>query len=245
MDNGQNNKSQLAQNEKRTDDFVLDKDIFSNIFDKDIRRVYIYKKTERLAKALHLITPAFASTPILKDRIDRIAIELVDASLQTSSNARIVLSRELLALSSMLSVARAGSILSTMNADLIAQEARLLLQEVALYEEPRITFDDAPTIASIARSAAIRPRARAALTKTPFKSHKGHIGHISDKPRNENRREAVLAIVRDKGQVYIKDVSTVIRGVSEKTVQRELQALVKEGILSKQGERRWTLYSLA
>ena len=42
----------------------------------------------------------------------------------------------------------------------------------------------------------------------------------------------------------VKDVLGVVAGVSEKTIQRELLALVDEGILKKEGERRWTLYSL-
>jgi len=32
--------------------------------------------------------------------------------------------------------------------------------------------------------------------------------------------------------------------VSEKTIQRELQALVATGAVKKEGERRWTRYSL-
>jgi DNA-binding transcriptional ArsR family regulator len=253
MEKGQNSKESSGITLRNTDDFVLDKDIFSNIFDKDIRRVYIYKKAERLAKALHMITPAFAGAPALKDRIDRIAVALVDAALEAPGAARVALSHELLTLSSMLSVARTGSLLSTMNADLIAREARLLLQEVALYEEPRLAFDESPTLAGIARASAARPQSIKAPARTASpKADKGHIGHISDKSSaapaargNASRREAVLAVVREKGQVYIKDISTRIRGVSEKTVQRELQALVKEGVLAKQGERRWTLYSLA
>jgi DNA-binding transcriptional ArsR family regulator len=255
MDKGQNNKVSLTASASKTNDFVLDKDIFSNIFDKDIRRVYIYKKAERLAKALHAIAPAFASSAAMKERIDRIAVALVDAALEPPAAARAALSHELLTLSSMLSVARTGSLLSAMNADLITREARLLLQEVALYEEPRLAFDESPTLAGIARGAAQAPRTRHQVSNLKPKTshlqpaiHKGHISDIKDKPagaRNESRREAVVAVVREKGQAYIKDISTVIRGVSEKTVQRELQALVKEGILHKQGERRWTLYSLA
>ena len=78
-------------------DFVLEKSIFSNIFDKDIKRVFIYKKAERLAKAIHLITPAFQNTPSLRDRIDSIAVGLVDAAILSPGPARTALSRELLA----------------------------------------------------------------------------------------------------------------------------------------------------
>jgi DNA-binding HxlR family transcriptional regulator len=37
----------------------------------------------------------------------------------------------------------------------------------------------------------------------------------------------------------------MIRGVSEKTIQRELGALIESGLVMKQGERRWSVYSLA
>lgn len=260
MDKGQNGIEIVAASKRVNDDFVLDKDIFSNIFDKDIRRVYIYKKAERLAKALRLVTPAFVASPILKDRVDMIALAIVDAAIQAPASARTALSRELLALSSLLSMARIGSLLSGMNADIIAREAQLLLQEIAVYEEPRLALDDSPTLASIANSA--RQAQHPTLTKAPqgkearkqklpttnYHLPTGSIGHIKDikdTVKNGGRREAILTIIRGKGSVYIKDVSTVVRGVSEKTVQRELQALVKEGVLSKTGERRWTLYSLA
>jgi len=43
------------------------------------------------------------------------------------------------------------------------------------------------------------------------------------------------SVIKDKGTVYIKDISTVVREVSEKTIQRELQTLVLEGIITKKG----------
>jgi hypothetical protein len=92
----------------RNEDFVLEKSIFNNIFEKDIRRVFIYKKAERLAKALHLITPAFAESLALRTRIDAIAIGLVDAAVAPLAGTRMAFSRELLALSSVLSIARTG-----------------------------------------------------------------------------------------------------------------------------------------
>ncbi len=101
-----------TSHEPGSDGFVLDKDIFSNIFDKDIRRVYFYKKAERLAKALHLIAPAFASSPALRERLDQVALAVVEAATLVPARARPILSRELLTLSSMLGMAEAGGLLS-------------------------------------------------------------------------------------------------------------------------------------
>jgi len=146
-------QTQTKVGDHYSEDFVLEKSIFNNIFEKDIRRIFIYKKAERLAKAIHLITPAFAESVSLRNRIDAIAIGLVDAAILPSGTARTALSRELLALSSVLSIARTGGLLSSMNAELIAREAHILLQEVAAYEEPRLFLDDAPTLSNIAKNA--------------------------------------------------------------------------------------------
>jgi len=272
MRHGQSNKGHGAQiqsfaaNSKHSnnEDFVLEKSIFNNIFEKDIRRVFIYKKAERLAKALHLIAPAFAESVSLRNRIDAIAVGLIDAAVLAPGAARMALSRELLALSSVLSIARTGGLLSSMNAEIIAREAHILLQEVAMYEEPRLFFDEAPTLSGIAKNALkkdlsgsvvpalpTRPVASATKSAKPARPtpnvHKGQIkdtregqkGHIKD------RQEAVLSVIRSKGSVSIKDISTLIRGVSEKTIQRELAALIESGAVLKQGERRWSIYSLA
>ncbi len=239
---------------QQLDAFVLDKGIFSNVFDKDIKRVYVYKKAERLAKAIHLVSPAFRSSPAMRDRIDRIAVGLVDAAVLPPTTAKDALARELLALSSVLSIARAGGLLSAMNADLIAREAQLLLHEVAGYEEPRLFLEDAPTLAELARSSQRQPVA--ARPGTPVQSERripasapvspmvGEVS-VSDMPVRGSRQEAILAILSEKGSVFIKDISMVIREVSEKTIQRELQNLIEAGKVTKTGERRWTTYSLA
>lgn len=59
------------------------------------------------------------------------------------------------------------------------------------------------------------------------------------------RRNDVLNVVRSKGRASIKDVVSILKDISEKTVQRELLALVKEGVLTKEGEKRWSTYKVA
>lgn len=247
---------ELPINGKRAqrEDFVLEKSIFSNIFEKDIRRIYIYKKAERLAKAIHLVTPAFIGSAPLKDRIDAIAIGLIDAAIQPPRVARAALSRELLALSSLLSIARTGSILSSMNAELISREAHILLNEVAAYEEPRALFDETPTLSSIAKDTLSQEKTRSPGNLKEQRSvqsrrsiHKGHVKDIESVSDSsvKDRRGAILSIIRARERASIKDISTLVRGVSEKTIQRELSALIDSGAVKRQGERRWSIYSLA
>ncbi len=76
------------------------------------------------------------------------------------------------------------------------------------------------------------------------------IGQIKkDSPSKTNtlgikiaRRTDVLNIIKLKGQVSVKDIVSMLKDTSEKTIQRELIALVKEGVLKREGEKRWSVY---
>lgn len=242
-------KDRNASNHARNELFVLDTSIFSNVFKKDIKRVYLYKKTERLAKVIHLISPAFNQTPSLKHRIELLSIALIDAAIVAPSEAREMLSKELLALSSFLSVARASGLLSHMNVDLITKETNILLSEVAEYEEPRFSFEDTQSLAEL-----LNESEKHRFTVASDQKKQVHsplvIQNITALQRNKKtegiskRQEAILSIIKDKGEVYIKDISTMLRDYSEKTIQRELSTLVLSGVLEKKGDKRWTTYNL-
>jgi hypothetical protein len=62
--------------------------------------------------------------------------------------------------------------------------------------------------------------------------------------RKNGRRGTIIELMKRKKRVSVRDVADVVTGVSEKTIQRELLALVTEGLAIKEGERRWSTYSL-
>jgi hypothetical protein len=59
------------------------------------------------------------------------------------------------------------------------------------------------------------------------------------------RQNIILREIRNRGQLTIRDLVGKIEGCSEKTIQRELLALVEGGVLKKEGERRWSKYSIS
>lgn len=66
------------------------------------------------------------------------------------------------------------------------------------------------------------------------------------------RRSDIIAIIKNNGgSVTIKDIKVRMNSgesgsptYGEKTLQRELMSMTKEGILSKTGEKRWSRYSI-
>jgi hypothetical protein len=78
-------------------------------------------------------------------------------------------------------------------------------------------------------------------TVTPGRAHyKERVQEIQ-----KDRRATILGLVQRKDRISVRDVANVIKDCSEKTLQRELLALVQQGVLKKEGERRWSTYSLA
>jgi DeoR/GlpR family transcriptional regulator of sugar metabolism len=74
----------------------------------------------------------------------------------------------------------------------------------------------------------------------PFIKDNNNLKDIKDK-----RQKIIIALVKKHRTLTIKGFTGVIKDCSEKTIQRELLALVARGVLKKEGERRWSTYSLA
>jgi hypothetical protein len=61
---------------------------------------------------------------------------------------------------------------------------------------------------------------------------------------NSSRTEGIYAFILKTGKVGVPQVSAAFPTVSSKTIQRELVALVGSGRIAKEGDRRWTIYSV-
>jgi Fic family protein len=59
-----------------------------------------------------------------------------------------------------------------------------------------------------------------------------------------SRKASILELLKKQGNLTIKDIARFIPGCSIKTIQRELLDLVRIGQVKKEGERRWSRYSL-
>jgi hypothetical protein len=80
-------------------------------------------------------------------------------------------------------------------------------------------------------------------------SYKPSASFIKDnnvlKDIKDKRQDIIIALVKKHRTLTIKGFTAVIKDCSEKTIQRELLSLVGSGVLKKEGERRWSTYSLA
>ena len=101
------------------------------------------------------------------------------------------------------------------------------------------SISNTPKIVTNSHVEVVRDAVRQNSDNTPFPVRSGI------DLRKENRKNIILNAIQKKGVVTIRDVSSVVKDCSEKTIQRELSALVEMGALKREGERRWSTYSIA
>ena len=85
------------------------------------------------------------------------------------------------------------------------------------------------------------------LLKDTNKEERSNMSFIKGQTvKDKNRRyEVIINLLKKTKEISVKDVSSIVSDCSEKTIQRELLSLVDKGVLKKEGEKRWSKYSLA
>lgn len=63
-------------------------------------------------------------------------------------------------------------------------------------------------------------------------------------PEKKERRSEILKILKWNGASDIRYIQGMVPGVSEKTIQRELNAMIIEGLVIRKGIKRWSTYEL-
>jgi hypothetical protein len=200
------------------------------------------KKTEKLATAIYMLTSFFDEKEPMKWRLRELSAKLVAIS-DTHAVVQEIMS--------LLTVAKHAGLITDMNFEIIHREFSRLLPEPSTFQnlllsEPSKPVEPVPpavpnlyVASSVVKDKPVESPAQAVQVKAPLKE----FGAVAVK--KNNRQSVIIGLLKRKKEIMIKDVSPLIDGVSEKTIQRELLAMVQSGILKKEGEKRWSRYSLA
>ncbi|MES3005869.1 MAG: DeoR family transcriptional regulator [Patescibacteria group bacterium] len=242
-----------------------------SIFEGDDYFLYIYKKAEKIAAAVYMISDFFSDNEPLKTNIRSAVLSLIDMSLSLnttlSPDRKDLLNnivREALSVISYSEIAARTGIESVMNHRIIKGELENFIRTIESRELPQklgrhfVLSDDfikdelpAPTPmsgyrqnSSVQHQSVLKPKSHHTHIHQSLVGQRPAAGKVEKSNRKSERQEAIISVIRSKGELSIKDLTGVIKGCSEKTIQRELLVLVEQGILNKVGERRWSRYSL-
>lgn len=246
MDNKDNNSPSL-------DDSINWKAL--GFFSAEDYLVYVFKKTEKITAALYLVSGLLKDDEPLKWELRDRGMDLISSSFTASSSMpgdknAVIQSIFAAALETMslLNVARISNLISEMNHRLLIRE----IDSIVTMLKDRLTesaqnagyvlsesFFRTPSLFSSGFKADSRkePRETARL-KDASK------GHSDTAAKKTERQESIVNILRSQSNLTIKDFTKIIKDCSEKTIQRELLDLVQKGVIKKEGERRWSRYSL-
>lgn len=238
--------SDYAKDESKTD---FNKKLNNiRIFDNFIgllsnnHHIFIVRKSEKLASALYIITGFMPPEEPIRTRLRVCALEVITHSASPyefqgggvdrfeSRCAEIV---------SILQIGHYSGLISEMNARLMSEEYAALAAFV------RVNAGKISDRGHALEKAAISgPKS---LSKSIGQKEKEHIKtkRTNDSFDNKNsyaRKNLIISLFNKKQVISIKDAVSFIPEVSEKTIQRDILALVADGTLIKSGSRRWTTY---
>lgn len=231
----------MPDNNKKFHEFALQSILFKGRQDW----YFCYLKSERIAHVLAFLCDQVA--PEARGELEEVTRRagLIPGEIAHLAAGEVDAEVVLADLFSQLSAMRmlvARRVLSQEHAALLAREyegvAERLVQgshpsPLILSEHFAVPALDTPT-PQLPRGAFDSPQASYKDSRT-----KGHNG--VDKGQSE-RMSLILELVRKRKSLSIKEIAEVIKGCSEKTIQRELGELIRQGLIKKVGERRWSLY---
>ncbi len=214
--------------------------------------IYIFKKTEKITAALYLVSGLLKDEEPLKWELRDKGMDLISSSFTASSSmpgdknvvVQSIFSSALETMS-LLNVAKVSNLISEMNHRILVREIdgvinllkdRLVENAATAGYVLSDSFFKTPSLFS----SGFRPD-QARPQKEIRDVNKGQSDTVLKK--NE-RQERIISILKGTSNLTIKDFSKVIKDCSEKTIQRELLDLVHRGVIKREGERRWSRYSL-
>lgn len=211
---------------------------------------FIFKKTEKVVSVVF-----FVSNNIETDKKTERVMEDILETAQNVHNAVIAtlsvrahLSEEtlrdfahsLIALDSKLRIAATLRLVSEEVLHVLVTEVDGILRGLNKYLINTTAFDDLDyKVAPDSQPALSRPKPREQKER-----ESGREGEAASGNSDLDRRERIKVVLSAKGEATIKDISDIISDVSSKTIQRELNTMIGDNLVKRQGERRWSKYSL-
>ena len=268
MENNNQNNSITSQNQNNQ---IIRVDI-GVLFAGDSYGLFVFQKTERLVKGIYLLTGHMSDKEPMRERSRILANRMLGGVLEMSDRiwGEETYQKNLLSaineVSILFDIAENTKMISKINHQIITSEfiklADFLVSSSANYSSAKIAFEpnlfdgDYNYVPDQAFPGGLQNTDTA---KDNFIKDKNYYAKGQDKVSfgniktnvpekvvkdKSNRQEIILSMLKSGVKLTIKDFAKNIKGCSEKTIQRELLSLVSKGVLKKEGERRWSKYSI-
>jgi hypothetical protein len=236
-----------------TKDNTINDSNFKKLLNNDNYYRHIFKKTEKIISVVFYIinnTDTDKKTETLISNIaskahfaHENALRTLEVKPVSSKEVLEQFAQSLVGLDSTLRIASAANVISGEVLQVMVGEIDTVLRGLRTYIHNNSNTDElmfAQSYASVFSSE---------VPAVPIHKERKRTPLAQDEPAKNvssanDRRERIKTILEAKGEATIKDISEIITDCSEKTIQRELNAMIEENIVKRQGERRWSKYSV-
>lgn len=231
---------------------------------------FIFKKTEKISQGLFLATNHIKDNESIKWIIREKAVDIVCSSSQINNIKAINFDSladsflsTLFDIITLLNLASVSSIMSRTNSLILISEISTLLKYISESSDTNIKQIKSLVLSpdffkvediykgnssSHYKSNTLANKNTISSIKDSILSNKNLYNkpeyQVSLKDKKNTRQEQILSLLKTQSGLTIKDFSKVIKDCSSKTIQRELIDLTKGGFIVKEGERRWSKYSI-
>jgi hypothetical protein len=222
----------------------------------------MYRRAERLASAVVLLTNHIQDTDPLKQDARRSVLDVLSKILAVRDEMRSPNSADVndlkMSVRKVISVVRllgvAGNV-SFQNAEIVTEALDELLSFLAasrrsnLSDSVTISREDLIDVRESQRFIDDRRPERASARRAPETGDAtsgavpSQAGGGPSASKVSSRTQAILEVLRVHGELGIRDVASNLPEYSEKMIQRELADLVSAGKVKKTGLKRWSRYS--
>ena len=208
-------------------------------------------RASKLASALYLVTSLMPEGDPVRTELRNVGVTLVSDIAKSGRVARGSARDLVPAIVSLLELSKNAGLMSAMNADVLSEKfiefSHGLTADgdgvtgrsaLALLSD---SFPDSVKDTPTSSSVAVHKGQRANLLARHLQASHRPLARSGDGVR----RAKIIDFIKDRKRAGIKEIAHMFPGLSEKTVQRELLQLVRERVIAREGERRWSVYSIA
>jgi len=231
----------MPDKHKKFHEFALNSALFKGRGDW----YFCYLKAERIAHACIMLANTAAGP--LQDLSERASI--LPSSITTLAAGEADMAQvlsDIFALLSHIRICSTKGLLRAENAVILEQEYEGVAQRLMLGSNPSPFLSGSDfSLPALSLGEPLHAQRLIKDSQKDIKDISKYKGHSPDQSYNQERESLILAFIQKQKNCSIKDISKVIRGCSEKTIQRHLGALIERGLVRKVGERRWSTYVLA
>lgn len=236
----------MSDTRKKFHDFALKSELFKGRSDW----YFCFLKSEKIAHVVSVLAAHVSEDVADELHALRESAAALPAALAGVAAGDVPLRSALADIFSLIAATRllvTQAVISKETGHILLEEYEALAEKLDAGDRisPFVTTDDfAVPLLPQALPLSLVPDMSDRTSQKPQKTQGSNKGHFQG---HSERAASILAFVRSNNGVSIKDIcrlaGPVVQNCSEKTVQRELTNLVRQGLVHKTGERRWSQYT--